>query len=200
MTFATGIIDAVSFFHLNVFTAYMTGTVVLLGGQLATGLSHESIKGAVALIAFILGGIIGGRLVRKQFSKQHFLTCTLPWVAALIIIAAVIGVVSDHEFTKYFVILFLGLATGLQNSASRHTNVPDMMVPAATMIIHGLAHDSSLAGGKKERQGRRLMAVLCIAAGAAAGAAISAWSICAALVTAAALILLAAVLSYRLLK
>jgi hypothetical protein len=63
MTVATGIVDAVSFLALGrVFTANMTGNVVLLGFAFAgvPGLSIS--RSALALLAFLFGAVLGGRV------------------------------------------------------------------------------------------------------------------------------------------
>ena len=63
MTVVTGIVDAVSFLALGrVFTANMTGNLVLIGFAFAgvPGLSIS--RSAVALLAFLSGAVLGGRM------------------------------------------------------------------------------------------------------------------------------------------
>src|SRR5580700_8555092 len=63
MTAVTGIIDAVSYLALgHVFTANMTGNVVLLGFALAGAPGLSISRSAVALLAFLSGAILGGRM------------------------------------------------------------------------------------------------------------------------------------------
>jgi uncharacterized membrane protein YoaK (UPF0700 family) len=66
LTAITGIVDAVSFLGLGrVFTANMTGNVVLLGFPL-TGAPGVSVsRSSVALLAFFLGAVAGGRLAES---------------------------------------------------------------------------------------------------------------------------------------
>src|SRR5262245_37469433 len=63
LTFFTGVIDAVSFLGLGrVFTANMTGNVVLLGFA-AAGVPGLSVaRSLAALAAFFIGAAAGGRL------------------------------------------------------------------------------------------------------------------------------------------
>jgi hypothetical protein len=63
--------------------------------------------------------------------------------------------------------------------------------------VHGLAHDSRLAGGREERTPRRLGIVCALLLGAAAGAALSARSVWPGLLLAAALLTLAGIFGLR---
>src|ERR1700754_4023372 len=64
MTFVTGLIDAVSFLALgHVFTANMTGNIVLLAFA-STGVSQVSFARSItALVGFLAGAAIGGRIM-----------------------------------------------------------------------------------------------------------------------------------------
>src|SRR4051794_12015621 len=67
MTAVTGMVDAVSFLALGrVFTANMTGNVVLLGFATggATGLSVS--RSLMSLICFAVGALLGGWMTRKM--------------------------------------------------------------------------------------------------------------------------------------
>src|ERR1700755_3311503 len=70
MTAVTGIVDAVSFLALgHVFTANMTGNVILLGFAIA-GASDLSVSGSLmALICFAIGAILGGWMTRKMIPQ-----------------------------------------------------------------------------------------------------------------------------------
>src|SRR5262249_49668214 len=91
----------------------------------------------------------------------------------------------------------IAIAMGSQTSASRHLAVPDMVLPLATLAVHGLAHDSRLAGGREERTPRRLGIVCALLLGAAAGAALSVYSVWPGLLLAAALLALAGIFALR---
>src|ERR1700754_1729642 len=64
MTFVTGLIDAVSFLSLgHVFTANMTGNIVLLAFA-STGVAQVSLAGSVtALLSFLGGAAVAGRIM-----------------------------------------------------------------------------------------------------------------------------------------
>jgi uncharacterized membrane protein YoaK (UPF0700 family) len=73
MTVVTGIVDAVSFLALGrVFTANMTGNVVLLGFAFAGAPGVSISRSAVALLAFLLGAVLGGRLAFDESSWRRW--------------------------------------------------------------------------------------------------------------------------------
>ena len=61
LTFSTGLVDAVSYLGLGqVFTANMTGNIVLLGFGLAGSGGLPVVAPLVSLGAFLVGSVIGG--------------------------------------------------------------------------------------------------------------------------------------------
>src|SRR5712675_1522169 len=64
----------------------------------------------------------------------------------------------------------LARAMGLQNATARRLGVPDLTTTVLTLTLTGLAADSTLAGGKSPRPGRRLVATASMLLGAAVGA------------------------------
>src|SRR5277367_1493793 len=66
LTFTTGLIDAVSYLGLgHVFTANMTGNIVLLGFGIAGAGGLPVVAPLVSLAAFLLGAGVGGLLGRR---------------------------------------------------------------------------------------------------------------------------------------
>ena len=62
MTFNTGIVDATSFLAMgHVFTANMTGNIVLLGFALGGAVGLSAPRSLLAFGAFLLGALVGGR-------------------------------------------------------------------------------------------------------------------------------------------
>src|SRR5882757_2191564 len=73
MTVVTGLVDAVSFLSLgHVFTANMTGNVVLLAFATphVSGLSIA--RSLTALLAFLVGAILGGRVMARSVPIHRF--------------------------------------------------------------------------------------------------------------------------------
>src|SRR5579859_3107901 len=81
MTVVTGLVDAVSFLSLgHVFTANMTGNIVFLAFATAHVSGQSIARSLTALLAFLLGAILGGRVMARasadsqiRFSAQAFL-------------------------------------------------------------------------------------------------------------------------------
>ena len=59
---------------------------------------------------------------------------------------------------------------GLRNATVRRLAVPDLTTTVLTLTLTGIAADSTPAGGRNPRLGRRLASVLAIFAGSAVGA------------------------------
>src|SRR6185437_8335032 len=66
MTIVTGLVDAFSYLVLgHVFVANMTGNVVFLGFAVAGAQGFSIPASLVALVAFGVGSILGGRIVAR---------------------------------------------------------------------------------------------------------------------------------------
>jgi uncharacterized membrane protein YoaK (UPF0700 family) len=175
MTAVTGIVDAVSFLALGrVFTANMTGNVVLLGFAFAGAPGLSISRSAVALIAFLSGAVLGGRMAFKA-SDRGWADRAFSLEALLLGVSAVsaLGMSSTaevHPLQLHVVIAATAVAMGLRNAVVRKLAVPDMTTTVLTLTITGLAADSSLAGGDNPRWQRRVAAILAMIVGAFAGA------------------------------
>ncbi|GAA0296148.1 YoaK family protein [Kineococcus aurantiacus] len=207
LTFSTGIVDAVGYLGLDrVFTANMTGNVVILGMAL-TGSQDLPILGPVlALAGFLLGAAVVGRVLRRAATGW---TTASTWVFALVgvvlaglaVAASLIAGLPVEPGTTpppaaLVVTTVLGLAMGGQAAAARRLGVKDVTTVVVTSTLTGLAADSRLAGGSGEGWRRRLGAVVLILAGAAVGAALLRWHVGAGLGLAALISLVAAVLGH----
>ena len=174
LTFVTGIIDAVSFLGLgHVFTANMTGNVVLLGFALGGSADLSVGRSLAALCAFATGSVVGGRLTnerqrtpaRQLLIAMHAETLLLCFAAGAALIAG-----GDTSFARLSpVIVLTAVAMGLRNAVVRKLAVPDLTTTVLTLTVTGLAADSVLAGGPAPRSGRRLLSILAMASGALIG-------------------------------
>src|SRR5262245_24261775 len=70
----------------------------------------------------------------------------------------------------YSVIVLMAIAMGLRNATVRWLALPDLTTTALTLTLTGLSADSSLAGGKNPRFGRRFGSVVAMFGGAVIGA------------------------------
>jgi len=160
----------------RVFTANMTGNVVLLGFATA-GVPGVSVgRSLTALFAFLLGAAVGGRfLAGSNFEAllgRVLATFGIEGMCLAAETAVAIGydTVSAEKLPLYTMILLTSVAMGMQNAAVRRLAVPDLTTTVLTLTITGLAADSSLAGGSNPRWQRRTASVFALFAGAAIGA------------------------------
>ena len=199
LTFSTGLVDAVSYLGLgHVFTANMTGNIVLLGFGLAGSGGLPVVAPLVSLGAFLVGSAAGGVMVETIGDRhaQHIARALgIEIEIALILAAAIVAAATDvrpSTFAADAVIALLALAMGVRNATVRRLGVPDLTTTVLTMTLTGLAADSRVAGGSGDGSLRRISAVLAMLCGALAGALLLEISLVPPLLAAAALALLAA--------
>ncbi|MBV9227534.1 MAG: DUF1275 domain-containing protein [Acidobacteriaceae bacterium] len=173
MTATTGLVDAVSFLALgHIFTANMTGNVVFLAFAFA-GTPGVSIgRSFLALLCFLVGAVLGGRLMRGSKPARHAQQAL--WIeAALLLVATATssGVRSaDHtHLLRQSTIVCTAVAMGIRNAFVRKLAVPDLTTTVLTLTITGLAAESTLAGGQNPLWVRRSAAILAMFAGATLG-------------------------------
>ncbi|MGW3074342.1 MULTISPECIES: YoaK family protein [unclassified Kitasatospora] len=174
LTLVSGLIDAVSYLGLgHVFTANMTGNVVVIAFALA-GAPGFSVTGSLtSLAAFLLGAGVAGRLATRHAGSHRAARLRTVFVleAGLYGAAAAVAFVwSADGPAQYPVIALLALAMGIRNGTVRGLGVPDLTTTVLTLTLTGLAADSRLAGGTAPRQRRKILSVVTMLAGAAPGA------------------------------
>jgi uncharacterized membrane protein YoaK (UPF0700 family) len=174
LTLVSGLVDAVCYLGLGrVFTANMTGNVVVLGFA-AAGAPGFSVSASLTSLGVFLAGAAAGGLASKRIVGRLLLTAMLT-EAALVCAAAVVAILASTVATgwgRYTVIAILAFAMGVRNAVIRHLAVRDMTTTVLTQTLTGLAADSSLAGGSNPRAGRRSAAVVAMLVGAIIGAAL----------------------------
>jgi uncharacterized membrane protein YoaK (UPF0700 family) len=159
LTAVAGLIDAVSFIALRLFTVNMIGNIVLLGFAVAGTRDLSATRSITALVCFMTGAMIGGRI-----SSRSALACEGP----LLLAAASASAVLSGGATS--VIILTAVAMGIRTAAVRKLGIADLTTTVLTLTITGLAADSSLAGGINPRWKRRAVAIGSLFAGAVAGA------------------------------
>jgi len=176
LTFSTGVLDAVGYLGLDrVFTANMTGNVVILGMALMGGDNLPVLGPVVALAGFMTGAMISGRVLRPSTSGwNHRTTVLLVGVSSVMAVVAILLLSGmnprSSEALTVAITGTLAVAMGLQAATARHLNVRDVPTVVVTSTITGLAADSRLGAGTHPFWGRRLAAIGLIMAGAAVGA------------------------------
>lgn len=193
LTGVTGLIDAVSYLRLgHVFVANMTGNVVFLGLSLYPGSGLEPLASVVAIAAFLVGALLGGRLATHFGDRRrHWLVTAFAVQTAVLAVVAVLMAVD--VLPKLAAIVPLAVALGLQNATVRRLAVRDLTTTVLTQTLTGLAADSVLAGGAGQQPVRRVWSVVVMLAGAAAGASLLRVTVAGVVGLAAALVLLVCV-------
>ena len=171
LTFSTGTVDAVSYLGLgHVFTANMTGNVVLLAFGIA-GAGHLPVLAPiVSMVTFALGVGAGGVLGQRHpadFAVALALEGAMLTAAAILVAVATIHPGSAPADVT---IALMATAMGIRNATVRRLAVPDLTTTVLTMTLTGLAADSKLAGGTGKGTVRRSMAILSMLVGALCGA------------------------------
>ncbi|MFJ9843474.1 YoaK family protein [Kitasatospora sp. NPDC101155] len=199
LTLVSGLIDAVSYLGLgHVFTANMTGNVVVIAFALAGAPGFSVTGSSTSLAAFLLGALLAGRLATRHVGTRRpaqLRTVFILEVALYGAAAAVVFVWSADGPAQYAVIALLALAMGIRNGTVRGLGVPDLTTTVLTLTLTGLAADSRLAGGTAPRQRRKVLSVATMLAGAAPGAVLvlhgqTAWALVASAVLAGGTLLL----------
>lgn len=199
LTFATGLVDAVSVLELgHVFVANMTGNVVFLGFWLAPHTVVDVTAALVSFVSFVIGAVLGGRLARHLDGEvRRWLAIALSLEVAMLVTLALLagtGVTDYRDNTKLFLIAGLAVTFGIQNSTARQFGIQELSTTVLTTTISGLGFDSRLAGGTGEREKLRFSVVLTLCAGAAVGATMTRFTVAPVIALAAAVVAVAAVI------
>ena len=174
LTVATGLVDAASFLGLGrIFTANMTGNIVLLGFSLggAPGFSAPALL--TSLGAFLVGAAVGGRLaVHLGIRRSRWLGVAFGVETGLVAVAALLAIglhVDPSGARLYAVITVWGSrwASGTPRAQARRA---DLTTTVLTLTLTGLAADSPPGGSPAVRPLRRVAAVVAMLLGALVGA------------------------------
>ncbi|MEU0965134.1 YoaK family protein [Streptomyces sp. NPDC005917] len=175
LTLVSGLIDAASYLGLgHVFTANMTGNVVVLGFAAAGAPGFSVPHSATSLAAYLLGATLGGRVAARfgTGSRRRWMRVTLAAEAVLLAVSAVLAFARPGgTATTYTLIALTAFAMGLRNANVRKLGVPDLTATTVlTTTLTGLVSESRLGDATNPRSPRRAAAVLALIAGAVLGA------------------------------
>jgi uncharacterized membrane protein YoaK (UPF0700 family) len=175
LTFSTGTVDAVSYLSLgHVFTANMTGNVVLLGFGIAGAGGLPILAPIVSMAAFTVGSGVGGALARRLADRHPtHIAYALGLETTLLACATILAAASDPDpatLAADVTIALMAGAMGIRNATVRRLAVPDLTTTVLTMTLTGLAADSTIAGGSGKGTLRRTSAIVAMLVGAIAGA------------------------------
>jgi uncharacterized membrane protein YoaK (UPF0700 family) len=168
-----GLVDAVCFLALGgVFAEMMTGNLLLMALSIGTGSAlGQSARYIPAILAFSLGALIGGRLLRgAHILQERRIGFAVEWV--VIVAATALAWVAEpdaHNLAGHLVVAMLALAMGIQNAMLRVHGVPDIATNVMTVTFTGIIADSRPAGGSNLNWRRRVTSVGLFMASAALG-------------------------------
>ena len=154
LTFAAGSVDAISYLALGrVFTANMTGNIVLLGLAVAQSLGPQTQRSLVALAAFAAGVAIAANVGRPRGHEEVWparVTLALALEAILLTGFAIAWWAFDRRpFTESVLVLvaLAGLAMGMQSATARQLSVKGVTTTFVTGTLTTLVSDIvTLAG------------------------------------------------------
>jgi len=197
LTFATGIVDAVSVLVLgHVFVANMTGNVIFLGFWFVPHSGVDLTAAIVAFVSFLAGTVLGGRLARHIDSEVRlWLTVALGAEVVVLLTLSILagaGVLNYHDNTKLILIAGLALTFGRQNATARQFGIQELSTTVLTSTIVGLGFDSRLAGGTGHREKLRYSVVVTMCAGALVGASMTRFTVAPVIALAAVVVAVAA--------
>lgn len=186
LTWASGVLDALSFLRAHVFTANMTGNTVILGLALAKPVGPRAYDSALAIAAFAAGVLVAAVvLVRlgKPSAKKDLRAGTsleLPFVI-LFTVVWVASSGSGGSWIEAGLIVSGACALGVQSVAARRLKISGAVTTfitgtITTAIVSFLERNETGARVEKEAKSSPLFLaamVFVYIAAAAAGAALS---------------------------
>jgi uncharacterized membrane protein YoaK (UPF0700 family) len=182
LTFATGIVDAISVLVLgHVFVANMTGNVIFLGFWFVPHSGVDLTAAIVAFVSFLTGTVLGGRLARHLDDEvRHWLAVALGMEVVVLVslsLLAGLGVLDYHNNTKLILIAGMAITFGSQNATARQFGIQELSTTVLTSTIVGIGFDSRLAGGTGHREKLRYSVVLTMCGGAVVGATLTRFTV-----------------------
>jgi uncharacterized membrane protein YoaK (UPF0700 family) len=189
LTFSTGVIDAVGYLGLDrVFSANMTGNVVMLGMALLGGENLPVARLALALVGFVVGALVAGRVLRRASAGWSTRTTVLLGIdsAVVLVLSLVLLRFGAHPADPAGSAITSGLAVamGIQAATARFIAVRDVTTVVLTSTLTALAADS-WPGANAGLWYRRAAVIGLLLLGAAAGAGLLRWHITPALLLSA---------------
>jgi uncharacterized membrane protein YoaK (UPF0700 family) len=178
-TFATGIVDAVSYLGLgSIFTANMTGNTVFLALAIGQRNLLSGVHSADALVGFAVGAILAGRVVGNAKGLVVWpRTTTWVFVGELALLAVfnigwfLVGGAPTGA-ALYVLIALSSTAMGMQSAAARYLAAPGIATNVITTALTGLMAETAALGIAGPIHRRWAAAVIALFSGAVVGGAL----------------------------
>lgn len=175
LTFAAGAVDAVVFLRLDVFTAVMTGNIVLLGLAVGQGAFRNAFRSLVALTAYAAGVLAAARLVgttpHDSIWPAHVTRAlAIEWVLHAVFLGGwILTDARPDGVAAASLIAVSGVAMGIQAATAR-TLAPNMSTTYVTGTLTALLSELSALGALGPDARRRVTIVVALGVGAVCGA------------------------------
>ena len=177
LTFASGAVDAISFLGLGrVFTALMSGNIILLALAAGRAAGPEALRSLVSLLTFAVGVLAASRLVGRGEPKRLWpggVTLSLAF-AGLAQAGLLAGwlTASGHpgQVLEAVLVGLSALAMGFQSGAVARLRVSGVTTTYVTGTLTGLIGALALGSGERGDLVRRAAVLIALLAGAACGA------------------------------
>lgn len=174
LTFAAGSVDAIAFLALHVFTAVMTGNLVLLGVAMGQGALRNALRGVVAVGAYGIGVVAGARFVAALppdalWSRAATRALVVETgLQAIFLGGWILADAAPDGVAALALISISGIAMGLQAATTRAV-APGRSTTYLTGTLTGLLTELSALGVQPDWW-HRASIVIALVAGALAGA------------------------------
>ncbi|MFN2747196.1 MULTISPECIES: YoaK family protein [Bacillus] len=136
-----GIVDVIGYLSIgHVFTANMTGNIVLLGLAIGSSLRKTVLYSLTALLGFVIGVVIASFIVGKQ-EKSFWppgVTVTLAVEAFILLLFAFLSL---FECSAHLMIILLSMAMGLQTTAARKLAIAGISTTVLTGTLANFFED-----------------------------------------------------------
>ena len=161
LTVVSGLIDAISILALgHVFVANMTGNIVFIGFAIGGAPGFSLRNSLFALAGFIVGAMIGGRMLDRWGRSRPILLRNGVLVEIVLIGACLVISIFVHLREvgpiAATVAVALAIAMGIQNVSTRRMGVPGVTTTLLTMTLTSFAADR----GKFAESAQRRIAVI----------------------------------------
>ena len=134
-----GSTDIISYYRLgHVFTANMTGNVILLGISIGQGELFTSLYRVASLAGFFVGVFIGALIVENKNKKRkwpYFVMIAIVVESAIIATLAIIWLAHNGPLENsilYIAILLSAISMGIQSATIWHLDIPGVVTTFIT--------------------------------------------------------------------
>jgi uncharacterized membrane protein YoaK (UPF0700 family) len=177
LSFSTGVLDAATYLGLHgVFTANMTGNLILVSLGVTGQASIPVLRAFLALGGFAMGAAAAGRLLRAGATRPPSETriCLAVLTVGLLLAGSslVLFLGAGSTWLLDSLTVVLAFAMGAQAIAARRVGVGDVTTVVVTSTLAGLMGENPVTGRSADGAltGRRALAVATMGLGAVTGA------------------------------